>query len=87
MRVGAVAKARLSTDSAVKSPEGESRLIPAAMKAARLTRCEAGEYAGPVSAERRVFLQKVLGLTGVHIRISFALEIDVILTKRWLRAM
>ena len=52
-------------DNAVKSGNGESSEIPAATKAARLTKCEAGEYAGPVSAERRVFLQKVLGLTDV----------------------
>ncbi len=54
---------RLSTQSALRSCTGASNARPAAMYVERRMRCEAGEYEGPVTPERRVLRQKVVGRT------------------------
>ena len=56
---------RLSTPRALRSAAGASRERPAARKVARRTRWEAGEYDAPVTPERLVLRQKVVGRTAV----------------------
>jgi len=53
----------LSTPSALRSCTGASKVSPAAMYVERRIKWEEGEYDAPVTPDRRVLRQKVVGRT------------------------